>query len=298
MALNLVAGDKLAWQERKAETFTITRLHAGSFTLGYRPSGAYGGHDGMISLGTAVAISGAAASPNMGYHSSPMVTFLMALFNARLGWWLGNPGVHGRTPIGRVRRDSRSWPFSPRRWASPTTAAATSTSRTAATSTTSASYEMVLRRCHIVVVSDAGCDPDCSFEDLGGAIRKIRIDLGVPIEMESMKLRPRGQSPGAYCAVGRIKYSEVDGTPPADDGWLVYLKPALRGGEPADVSAYAHQHETFPQESTNDQWFSESQFESYRRLGLWEVETILSAGAAGGLADFVGRAQQHVQTTP
>ena len=36
-------------------------------------------------------ISGAAFNPNMGYHSSPLVTLLMTFFNLRLGWWLPNP---------------------------------------------------------------------------------------------------------------------------------------------------------------------------------------------------------------
>ena len=102
MALNLVHGERLAWQERKAHTFTTSALHAGSLVVGYRrtragmggPRGHYGGTEG-ISLGTAITISGAAASPNMGYHSSPLVTFLLTLFNVRLGWWLGNPGVRG-----------------------------------------------------------------------------------------------------------------------------------------------------------------------------------------------------------
>jgi len=44
-----------------------------------------------MSLGTAMAISGAAASPNMGYHTSPPLAFLMTVFNVRLGWWSGNP---------------------------------------------------------------------------------------------------------------------------------------------------------------------------------------------------------------
>jgi hypothetical protein len=93
-ALNLVKGDQLAWQERKAESFTMSRLHCGCWDqrVGYRPSAEYG-HG--ITLGTAMAISGAAANPNMGYHSSPVVGFLMALFNMRLGWWLGNPGLRG-----------------------------------------------------------------------------------------------------------------------------------------------------------------------------------------------------------
>src|SRR5688500_19450568 len=42
-----------------------------------------------------MAISGAAANPNMGYYSSSVVTFLMSLFNIRLGWWLGNTGKAG-----------------------------------------------------------------------------------------------------------------------------------------------------------------------------------------------------------
>src|SRR3712207_7247488 len=61
MALNLVGGDKLAWQQRRAESFTSTPLHSGSLFVGYRRTHQYGGNNG-ISLGTAVAISGAAAS--------------------------------------------------------------------------------------------------------------------------------------------------------------------------------------------------------------------------------------------
>ena len=92
IALNVVSTEKLAWQERKAESFTVTPLHSGNSALGYRDSTEYGGG---ISLGTAVAISGAAASPNMGYHSSPPLAFLMTLFNVRLGWWLEIPGLRG-----------------------------------------------------------------------------------------------------------------------------------------------------------------------------------------------------------
>ncbi len=99
MALNILASKNLAWQERKAGPFTVTPLHSGSSVVdAYRDSFYYGGAakkrssgSSGISLGTAMAVSGAAASPNMGYHSSPSVTVLMALFNVRLGWWLGNP---------------------------------------------------------------------------------------------------------------------------------------------------------------------------------------------------------------
>src|SRR5262249_28634998 len=116
MALNVVASSRLAWQERKAESFTTTPLHCGTAAgsagepLGYRRSRAYGSRPpkyaeqtrvGGITLGTALAISGAAASPNMGYNSSPIVTLLLALFNVRLGWWLGNPGTPGNRTYGQ-----------------------------------------------------------------------------------------------------------------------------------------------------------------------------------------------------
>jgi hypothetical protein len=100
MALNLVHGENLRWQERKAASFTSTRLHTGSLCVDYRPSALYGGRYNPnrtpISLGTAITISGAAASPNMGYHSSPLLMQVMTLFNARLGWWLGNPRCNRR----------------------------------------------------------------------------------------------------------------------------------------------------------------------------------------------------------
>src|SRR6185369_5586085 len=40
--LNLVGGDNLAWQQRKAEPFSVSPLHAGCFRLGYRDSRFYG----------------------------------------------------------------------------------------------------------------------------------------------------------------------------------------------------------------------------------------------------------------
>jgi hypothetical protein len=79
IALNLVATDKLAWQQRKAESFTVSPLWCGSAQLdAYRRTSEYGGKE-PITLGTAMAISGATVSPNMGYNSSPLITFLLTL---------------------------------------------------------------------------------------------------------------------------------------------------------------------------------------------------------------------------
>ncbi len=65
-ALNLVKGAELAWQERKADSFTMTALRAGNYRLGYRDIDIFAQ---QVKLGTAMPISGAAFNPNMGYNS-------------------------------------------------------------------------------------------------------------------------------------------------------------------------------------------------------------------------------------
>ena len=274
-ALNLVKGQQLAWQERKAESFTMSRLHCGSLHVGYRPSAQYGRE---ITLGTALAISGAAGNPNMGYHSSPVVAFLMTLFNVRLGWWLGNPGPSGARTW---RRSGPGYAVGPLF----SEAVGNTTDRYKYVNLSDGGhfenlglYEMVLRRCHFLVVSDAGEDPECSFADLGEAVRKIRIDFGIPIEFGPMSIYPRSQidtlkGPGHNSAIGRIRYSVVDGSA-APDGVLVYIKPACYGEEPRDIYEYFKTNETFPHETTADQFFSESQFESYRMLGAHTMEKL------------------------
>ena len=279
IALNLVRGENLAWQQRKAQSFTASPLFCGSWNLGYRRAEQYGANGQIhkaITLGTAMAISGAAASPNMGYHSAPAVTFLLAFFNMRLGWWLGNPG-----PAGHGTFD-RSCP----RIAVRPLLAETFGLTDAANPYVYVSdgghfenlglYEMVLRRCHCIVVSDASCDTARSFIDLGNAIRKIRIDLGVDIEINSelLQLQAGNRLSRAHYALGIIRYDRVDRD--ASPGLLIYLKPSLTGNEPADVTEYASCHDEFPHEPTADQFFDESQFESYRALGLHIAEKVFS----------------------
>lgn len=286
-ALNLVSGDKLAWQQRKAESFAVTPLHCGSLFVGYRRAREYGGPNG-ISLGTAAAISGAAASSNMGYHSSsPIVTFLLTLFNARLGWWLGNPGAAG----GRYSFSAGERYFRlgyPNSAIYPIIAEAfgLTNDRNAYVLLSDGGhfenlglYEMVLRRCQTIVVVDGGQDQKGQFEDLGNAVRKIRIDLGIPITFDDLPIYPRNpEQPrntvqeGKYCAVGSIDYGRVDAA--AEPGQLIYIKPAFYGSEPRDIYNYAQTSKTFPHETTADQFFDEPQFESHRALGSHIMKVI------------------------
>jgi hypothetical protein len=303
-ALNLVMSQsKLAWQQRKAESFSLTPFFCGNFHEGYRRTEEYGGAKG-ISLGSAMTISGAAANPNMGYHSSPTITFLMGLFNARLGAWLGNTNEHGN---GTYRDEG------PRKALGPIFADLFGmTSATESHINLSDGghfdnlglYEMVLRRCRFILLSDAGRDPISALGDLGNAIRKIRIDFGIPIEFQSkIRILPRTATEvGLYCAVADIRYQDADG-PGVANGTLVYIKPALTGrGKPIpyDVFSYSQSRADFPHESTTDQWFDEAQFESYRALGLHLLMQIVNAKEGRSVTvtsfpQFVGAVREYVQ---
>ena len=356
IALNIVSTKRLAWQERKAESFTVSPKHCGGAYLGFRESKEYGGDKGL-SLGTAMAISGAAVSPNMGYHSSPSLALLLTLFNVRLGWWLGNPGPAGDKDIGFGAR-LRSWLRRPApaddkskayRSEGPQWAVAPLLSEAFGQTTDERSYvylsdgghfenlglyEMVRRRCRLIVVVDAGCDPDFAFEDLGNAVRKIYIDLGIRVTFEGLERLQNHPSPhplsgavrdaaarvnmevakiakaavraakavanageaderGAkeddtaepdeipYHAIGTIHYEAADRGPDhrgakVENGYILYIKPAYHGVETsAGIRSYATANPTFPHETTADQWFTESQLESYRSLGLDIADDIL-----------------------
>jgi hypothetical protein len=296
ICLNLTAGEELAWQERKGESFTVSPLSSGSFGLGYRNTRDYGD----ISVGTAVTISGAAASPNMGYHSNPALAFLMTLFNVRLGWWLGNPGLAGNATYPRRNPRSSILPFVYEATGNTNDSYPYVYLSDGGHFENLALYEMVLRRCHRIVVSDAGADPKYIYDDLGNAVRKIRIDLGIPIDITHMGIiGPDEKRPGKYCAIGTIRYKAVDGED-AEDGLLLYIKPVVYPDEgPRDVLNYKKNSEDFPHESTADQWFSESQFESYRRLGYYAIEQIsnLKEGLAKiSLDDLIATAKEDLET--
>jgi hypothetical protein len=283
VTLNLVAGRRLAWQQRKAESFTITPLHAGNCSLGYRSCDSYGGPFG-ISLGTAITISGAAASPNMGYHSSPVIGFIMTLFNARLGAWLGNPGAAGSKTFEQAGPSSAIGSLMKEAFGLTNDTSEYVYLSDGGHFENLALYEMVRRGCLNVVVIDSGCDPTFTYEDLGNALRKIRIDLSIPIDFDDSMQRLRDKT--TRFAVATIRYSALD--PKRKDGLLLYIKPIMLKNEPPDVTAYQAENHAFPHQTTGDQWFNESQTESYRMLGIKSVSDICGSwDRYGGLSGFL-----------
>jgi hypothetical protein len=143
-------------------------------------------------------------------------------------------------------------------------------------------YELVRRRCRYIIIGDAEQDGGLTFGSLGGAIRKCRADFGVEIDLDPDPIRLTAKNfSGAHCVVGSITYPETEAGRRAPfcegpdsvatdraRGWILYLKSSLTGDEPTDVIEYRSRNSDFPHQSTGDQFFTESQFESYRRLGL------------------------------
>ena len=306
--LNLNTGSELALQERKAASFVLTPHYCGFEpqssgaavpgkpflvndeyeTHGFRKtSGAHYGYSDPKgpSVGQGMAISGAAANPNSGYSTSGPMAFLLTIFDARLGWWLGNP---------RWKQASRRpGPSFALRYLMAELLGNT-TARTRFVNLSDGGhydnlglYELVRRRCRYIVIGDGEQDGDLTFGSLGGAIRKVRADFGVEIAIDPHLIRLQGAYSGMHCVVGTITYPEADPDDPVPmtgqndagfgsvkvatrqaRGWLLYLKSSLTGNEPADVIEYKSRNPDFPHQSTGDQFFSESQFESYRRLGL------------------------------
>ena len=320
--LNLLNGDNLAWQNRKAASFTMSPLHSGSWIVDYRRTNQYSrntnagpckhyrycnrvdtpcsktvGEKGVegcqlpgksLRLGTAMAISGAAANPNMGYYSSAPVTFLLSLFNIRLGWWLGNTGKRGST------EDTSGNKYFTK--PSPSIAVLPLLNETLGQTSEDkmylnvtdgghfenlAIYEMVRRRCQFIVVSDGAADAKFTFGEIANAIEKCKVDLGVEIRFRgkinipSRNASEEERKKGQRFAVADIIYPASRHTE-RRKGCLLYLRPTLLGNEPVNITHYAKANTAFPHQSTGDQFFDEKQFEAYRELGFLTFEEIIA----------------------
>ncbi|MEN6624481.1 MAG: hypothetical protein ABFD50_23405 [Smithella sp.] len=299
--LNVTKGKELALQTRKARSFIFTPLYSG---FDFTQDESVGGMPGSIQtraavydtadkrvkkwgsyrltkhiswqlpdpggkLGTAMAISGAAVSPNMGHYSSGSVSFLLTIFSVRLGWWLGNPRIKKNWESECPRS---SWNALMRELTGNTNEDQSEVYLADGGHFDNLGvYELVRRRCRLIISCDAGADAFYSCGDLASVIEKCRVDFQTEITINLDDISPVEQSlPGGKSiraskkafAIGDISY------PDKQKGKLIYIKPALNADLPKDVLAYANLIKEFPHQSTIDQFFDEMQFESYRSLGF------------------------------
>jgi hypothetical protein len=280
VTLNLVGGENLAWQERKASSFVITPLYCGSGALGdevdagtnnprnrrcaYIETSQYGGKEPDlrddktgISLGTAMTISGAAASPSMGYNSAPATAFLMTLFNVRLGAWLANPAAEIKKEEVEEGPTSALKPLLTEAFGLTDAKSENIYLSDGGHFDNLGIYEMIRRRCRYILVVDAGADETFAFEDLARSVRFAAIDLNARIEFKSIEMKSvhEAKVDSKTFAIGKITYAES----PGDPSWLIYIKPTyFYETAPVDVRSFGTANTHFPHETTLDQWFGES----------------------------------------
>jgi hypothetical protein len=270
--LNVPRSKNRSLHERGADFFIFSKFYCGAKSTGYRCTDSY--NNGQTKLATAMAISGAAASPEMGKGTNPFLRLAMTLLNYRLHQWLPNP---------KFNRQLRVWGPSylfKELFGFSTENDVLINLSDGGHHENLGIYPLLERRCKLIIASDAGADPDYRMEDFANLQCKARIDLGIEIEIDLEPLRPKPnpkaktaletdckdeeeKNTSAYFVKAMITYA--DGT----KGTLFYIKTTMTGTEPEQLLAYRRQHPTFPDETTADQFFNEDQFESYRKLGEW-----------------------------
>jgi hypothetical protein len=289
--------------QRAGDSFILSPLFCGSLSTGWvytRVFGVKGWLSSPLSLPTAMAISGAAANPHTSGGDTLTrrwtVSFLMTLLNVRLGYWQPNPRLSEKA-------DKTPEPS----FARPGLLSLVSSYYDEEQSYIELSdgghfdntglYELFRRKVRYIVLSDGSCDSDYSLDDLGKVLALAYIDFGVKVHFTGLPLQESEQlwqrlevipdQPNPYRGKGdptdvdacRAKLmtdgfiiGEIDYGDGGKKGTLIYLKPALVRKAPVESVSYGINHPTFPHESTGNQFFTEAQFEAYRRLGC-EIAT-------------------------
>jgi hypothetical protein len=315
-ALN-VPGSKFANRRgRNADFFVFSQRYIGSEATGYVETRAAEVTVDGLNIGTAMAISGAAAAPNMGMASIRPLSPTIALLNVRLGRWIRHPldifNRNAKLEAERKRKkkegkqkeeeqeegEGQFWriprprhllyeAFSKTGVAVGQLDAKAIRKRSGFVFLTDGGhidnlgvYELLRRRCKLIIAIDGEADPDFDSGSLVQVERFARIDMNVIIKLnwEPIGIRTQAvtneikngqlkEQPGPHVALGSISYPPLTSGGEREKGVLIYIKASLSGDESDYVVAYKKANPQFPHETTLDQLFSEEQFEAYRALG-------------------------------
>lgn len=258
-AVNLPSSEDPNLRGRNSDFFIFSRHFCGSPLLGYCKTKDLENNDPHLDLGTAMAISGAAASSHMGTITIKGFSFWLSLLNIRLGYWLPNPkrltkkrGEHGalafslwKELFGKIDEKGKFVNLSD-----------------GGHIENLGIYELLRRKCKFIIAIDAEADPNMTFSSLMNVIRYAQIDFGINIQIDLGDLtRNEAGFTKAHFALGKINYDD------SHTGYLLYIKSSLTGNERDYIFDYHKNNPSFPHETTADQFFSEAQFEAYRALG-------------------------------
>ncbi len=264
--LNAQASKNPNLRGRLSDFFLFSQAFCGSPLSGYFPTSEFERLDSHLDLGTAMAISGAAASPNMGALTDDKARFWLTLFNLRLGYWLKNP----------QSADQSRWPglrylFREMRGDLAEDMPYINVSDGGHLDNLGF-YELLRRQCKFIIAVDSEADPQMECASLMRVLRLVEIDFGIKIHISTrdFQLQSTGYSKAAF-TLGVIDYGPSDKHPVKDNdrrlGVLIYLKNTLTGSESSQLREYAKRKPPFPHVDVIDQFFDEEQFETFRSLG-------------------------------
>ncbi|MGB8288077.1 MAG: patatin-like phospholipase family protein [Rhizobium ruizarguesonis] len=271
-ALNAPGSKEPKMRGRLADVFSFTPHMTGSNLIGYHDTKLWEVSNPKVDLAAAMALSGAAVSPQMGLRTTRHGSFWLTLFNARLNAWLKKPNPLGKEPSST----QKSWwsrgpglqylfrEFTP-----------TASEKLPFVNISDGGhienlgvYELLRRRCRYIVAIDGESDPRMTFHGLTNLQRLAYIDMGIHIdaELDELRLMDSGfsRSHFRFC---KVRYPTGDAARPWETGYLLYVKLSLTGNEGEFLRRFRLDEPTFPHHSTADQFFSETQFEAYRSLG-------------------------------
>jgi hypothetical protein len=263
-ALNVPASQNPKMQGRLTDFFLFSPKFCGSPLTGYRTTTDWQDVNGDLDLGTAMAISGAAAAPQMGTGTVRNLSFWLALFNIRLGYWIRNPINPRRgweTPPGLsyLLQEMFGWANESRPYINVSDGGHIENLGV---------YELLRRRCKYIVAIDGEQDEKMTFQGLTTLLRLAYIDLGIKVDvgLDALRLATSGLS-HSHFAFCRIRYPKTKRDGEESYGYLLYLKLSVTGNEGEFIRRYRLDEPAFPHTSTANQFFTEAQFEAYRSLG-------------------------------
>ncbi|WP_295531497.1 hypothetical protein [uncultured Pseudacidovorax sp.] len=221
---------------------------------------------GTMSLGSWLAISGAAVAPGLGARTQRGLSALLTFAGVRLGYWL--------------TREARDHEATPRPWWRPRLdKSAGLLAETAGTFEAAgkndwlvsdgghfentAAYALLAARAQFILVADCGADPDYAFADLENLVRKARIDLDTRIVFHKPVTKPSvwartlsffgslnelASPHGCAClSLATVHYPALPGGAAPPPAVLIVIKPNMCAGLPMDVENYRQQCPAFPQ---------------------------------------------------
>lgn len=280
VAHNLQKSKDPSIRERASDFFMFSKKFYGGTRTGYSSTEHLEAVFPQMDLATAMAISAAAASPNMGGGTIGTLVAVMTLFNIRLGYWVPNPlhlaawAKSKGEPLKSTIGARFSWRVRPSAFIKEMISSLNETARWVNLSDGGhienlAVYELLRRRCKYIIAGDGEADLAINFNSLARLKRFARIDLGIEIDilLNDVRRDESGLS-HQHCALGVITYPEKNAAGEHDTGYLLYIKSSVTGDEDEVIRQYRARNPHFPHESTADQFFTEGQFEAYRALGF------------------------------